>query len=327
MKWERSYNACFIDYSKAFDTVNHEQLISSLPGTEVDDNDIAVIAQLYWQQITRIRKGSDLTEPVKIKRGVRQGCVLSPVMFNLYTEHIFRKTNHIPGVNINGHNINNLRYADDTVLIAEDEASLQDLVTKVKDESEKCGLLMNIKKTKVMLLTKDTKEKKVSIHIDHKEVEQVQSFTYLGQLITDDGKSEGEIRSRIGLAKNAFSKRYKLLTNKNISFQTRLALTKCYVWSLLTYACDTWTLSKQMEAKIEAFEMWSHRRIMGISWKEMKSNAEVLKMIGLKNPELVCIKKKKLAYYGHVRRHHSLQKLVLEGKVNEKRGRGRRRKS
>ena len=205
--------ACFIDYSKAFDTVNHEQLISSLSGTEVDDNEIAVKAHLYWQQITRIRNGSDLTEPVEIKRGVRQGCVLSPVMFNLYTEHIFRKTNHIPGVKINGLNINNLRYADDTVLIAEDEASLQDLVTAVKDEIEKCGLLMNIKKTKVMLLTKHTKKKKV--HIDHKEVEQVQSFTYLGQLTTDDGKSEGEIRSRIGLAKNAFSKRYKLLTNKN----------------------------------------------------------------------------------------------------------------
>ena len=129
---------------------------------------------------------------------------------------------------------------------------------------------MNIKKTKVMLLTKDTKEKKVSIHIDYKEVEQVQSFTYLGQLITEDGKSEGEIRSRIGLAKNAFSKRYKLLTNKNISLKTRLRLTKCYVWSLLTYSCDTWTLSKQMEAKIEAFEMWSYCRIMRISWKEMK---------------------------------------------------------
>ena len=93
-------------------------------------------------------------------------------------------------------------------------------------------------------------------------------------------------RSRIGLAKNAFSKRYKLLTNKNISLKTRLRLTKCYVWSLLTYACDIWTLSKQMEAKIEAFEMWSYRRIMRISWKEMKGNAEVLKMIGLKNAEL-----------------------------------------
>ena len=121
--------ACFIDYSKAFDTVNHEQLISSRSGTEVDDNDIAVIAHLYWQQITRIRNRSNLTEPVKIKRGVRQGCVLSPLIFNLYTEHIFRKTNLIPGVKINGHNINNLRYADDTVLIAEDKASLQDPVT------------------------------------------------------------------------------------------------------------------------------------------------------------------------------------------------------
>ena len=182
-----------------------------------------------------------------------------------------------------------------------------------------------------MLLTKYTKEKKVSIHIDHKEVEQIQSFTYLGQLITDDGKSEGEIRSRIGLVKmHSQRDNYKLLTNKNISLKTRLRLTKCYLWSLLTYACDTWTLSKQMEAKIEAFEMWSYRRTMRIklSWKEMKSNAEVLKMIGLKNTELVLsIKKKKLAYYGHVRRHHSPQKLVLKGKVDGKRGRGRRRKS
>ena len=81
-------------------------------------------------------------------------------------------------------------------------------------------------------------------------------------------------------------------------------------------------------AKIEAFEMWSYRRIKRISWKEMKSNAEVLKMIALKNTELVLsIKKKKLAYYGHVRRHHSLQKLVLGNKVDGKRGRGRRRKS
>ena len=83
-----------------------------------------------------------------------------------------------------------------------------------------------------------------------------------------------------------------------------------------------------MEAKIEAFEMWSYRRIMRISWKEMKSNAEVVKMVGLKNTELVLsIKKKKLAYYGHVRRQHSLQKLALEGKVDGKRSRGRRRKS
>ena len=87
-------------------------------------------------------------------------------------------------------------------------------------------------------------------------------------------------------------------------------------------------ISKQMEAKIEAFEMWSYRRIMTIFWKEMESNAGVLKMIGLKNSELVLsIKKKKLSYYGHVRRHHPLQKLVLEGKVDGKRGRGQRRKS
>ena len=87
----------------------------------------------------------------------------------------------------------------------------------------------------------------------------------------------------------------------------------------MKYACDTWTVSKQMEAKIEAFEMWSYRRIMRISWKEMRSNAEVLKMIGLKNTELVlCIKKKKLAYYRHVRRHHSIKKISVGGHLDGK---------
>ena len=88
---QKDVYTCFIDYSKAFDTVNHEKLIDTLKKkTEMDENDIAIIANLYWRQKTQIKIGTSLTEPVKIKRGVRQGCVLSPSLFNLYTEHIFR---------------------------------------------------------------------------------------------------------------------------------------------------------------------------------------------------------------------------------------------
>ncbi|GFS10182.1 retrovirus-related Pol polyprotein from type-1 retrotransposable element R2 [Elysia marginata] len=92
-----------------------------------------------------------MSEAVKIKRGVRQGCVLSPAIFNLYTEYIFRTIDNIYGLTVGGININNLRYADDTVMLAENEDDLQKLVNTVKEESEKCGLFINIRKTQTML--------------------------------------------------------------------------------------------------------------------------------------------------------------------------------
>ena len=139
---QKDIYACFIDYSKAFDTVNHEKLIECLKTTDINQSDIALIANLYWEQDTKIRIGNDMSESLKIKRGVRQGCVLSPSLFNLYTEHIFRQIDELPGVKIGGRNINNLRYADDTVLLAETEEDLQKIVDQVKRESESFGLLM-----------------------------------------------------------------------------------------------------------------------------------------------------------------------------------------
>ena len=204
MDMDKDIFACFIDYSKAFDTVSHNKLIHTLSKTDVDTNDIALIAHLYWQQITRIRNGTDVSDPVKIKRGVRQGCVLSPSIFYFYTEFIFRETEHIPGLNVNGHNINSLRYADDTVLFAEDEEGLQKLLTAVQQVSKTYGLLMSLKKTKVMVLTKCKDVPKVTIKLDEKRIEQVNSFTYIGQLITEDGRSEEEIKRRIGMVKMMF---------------------------------------------------------------------------------------------------------------------------
>ena len=128
------------------------------------------------------------------------------------------------------------------------------------------------------------------------------------------------------MAKTAFFNMKKILTIQDISGKTRFRLLKCYIWSLFTYGAETWTTKKSTEDKIEAFEMWCYRRMERVSWKEMKTNEEVLKDIGMKEKSLLkIIKKKKLAYYGHVRRHNTLQKTVLEGGVCGERGRGRRR--
>ena len=122
-----------------------------------------------------------------MKRGVRQGCVLSPNLFNLYTENIFKED--LVGVRVGGENVSNLRYADDTVLIAESVKELQALVDEIKDRSKIKGLSMNVKKTKTMVIRKNTKSRcKIEIKVDDKTLEQVKQYLYLGHIITEDWK-------------------------------------------------------------------------------------------------------------------------------------------
>ena len=142
---------CFIDYAKAFDTVYHEGIMECLDMIGMDENDKRLIGNLYWEQTAVVKVGNELSSDFPIKKGVRQGCVLSPKLFNLYTEKIFRESDDLPGCVVGGENVNNLRYADDTALLAESEEELQNLIDVVKRESENKGLKMNVKKTKTML--------------------------------------------------------------------------------------------------------------------------------------------------------------------------------
>ena len=156
---------CFIDYSKAFDRVHHLQLIQCLERIGIDGKDIRIIGNLYWQQKAAIRIGEDLSPFADIKRGVRQGCVLSPYLFNIYTEFIFRDSNDLEGITINGHNINNLRYADDTALIAKSESKLQAIVNCVKERSSQAGLDMNVNKTKTMMISRNPIGKAIKVEV------------------------------------------------------------------------------------------------------------------------------------------------------------------
>ena len=122
IEMQKDLYLCFIDYSKAFDKVRHEKLFNILEHLDIDGKDLRVIRNLYWDQSAAVRIGGELSEYTLIKRGVRQGCVMSPDLFNIYSEMILRNLENYPGVKINGENINNIRYADDTVLIADSEA-------------------------------------------------------------------------------------------------------------------------------------------------------------------------------------------------------------
>ena len=114
-----------------------------------------------------------------------------------------------------------------------------------------------------------------------------------------------------------------VLTNRRISQELRLRLSKCFVLSTFTYGCETWTITKEMEDKINAFEMWIFRRIANIKWTDKIRNEEVCRRLNIDRSLLSEIKQRKLSYFGHLKRHPSIKKEILEGRVDGKRGRGR----
>ncbi|KAK3714907.1 hypothetical protein RRG08_005377 [Elysia crispata] len=140
--------------AKAFDKVKHEKLFEMLNQLDIDGKDLRVLRNLYWDQTAAVRVGGELSEYTNIKRGVRQGCVMSPDLFNLYSKVILRNLDGSEGLKANGENLNNLRYADDTSLLAGSEEDLQRLLNIVVEESEKLGLSLNVKKTECMVVSK-----------------------------------------------------------------------------------------------------------------------------------------------------------------------------
>ena len=172
-EFQKNIYFCFIDYAKAFDCVDHNKLCKILREMGISDHLTCLLRNLYLGQEATVRTEHGTTDWFQIGKGVRQGCVLSPFLFNLYAEYIMRSSGleeTQTGIKIIRRNINNLRYADDTTLMAESEEELKSLLMKVKEESEKAGLKLNIQKTKIMASGPIT-----SWQIDGETVETVKS--------------------------------------------------------------------------------------------------------------------------------------------------------
>lgn len=323
---------CFIDFEKAFDNVNHAKLINILKSIGIDGNDIKFIENLYWKQKAKIKINNILTEEVQIEKGVRQGCILSPCLFNLYSEVIFRNAfdQLNLGIRINGKLIQNIRYADDTVLLATNPEDLQIMLQKLNNTLLEYGLRINTNKTKHMIVSKTPiSETLTPLSLNNKIIDRVKSYKYLGCWLNENWESEKEIRTRIEIARNTFQKMRKLLTNRKINLKLRWRMVKCYIIPILMYGSESWTLKKNLINKLRAFEMWIYRRMLKIKWTDRITNIRVLEIMKKDLEVVSTIKKRKAAYFGHIYRNnkYNLLKLIIEGKIEGKRGRGRRRTS
>ena len=220
------------------------------------------------------------------------------------------------GIKIAGRNINNLRYADDTTPMAEIEEELKSLLMKVKEESEKVGLKLNIQKTKIMASGPVT-----SLEIDGETVETVSDFIFLGSKITADGDCCHEIKRHLLLGRKVMTKLDSISKSRDITLPTKIRLVKAMVFPVVMYGCESWTSKKAESRRIDAFVLWCWRRLLRVPWTAGTSNQSILKEITPECSLEGLMLKLNLQYFGHLmRRVDSLEKTLILGGEGDDRG-------
>jgi len=192
------------------------------------------------------------------------------------------------GLQIGGQMITNLHYADDIILLATLEAELQELVDRLDRVSCKYSLLINVDKTKVMANDGIA----CRILIQSEQLEQVDTFSYLGSLITEDGECTTEFRTRLNREQAIGASIRKIWKSHSIPISTKIGLMKALVWPVATYGCESWTLRKNEETRIDAFEMKGLKTILQVSWTAKKTNEWVLNKAGNMRKQGSCLEKK-----------------------------------
>ena len=226
----------FIDYAKAFNCVGHNKLRKILQEMGIPDHQTCLLRNLYAGQEATVRTGHGTTDWFQIGKGVHQGCILSSCLFNVYAEYIMQNAwldEAQAEIKISGRNINNLRYADDTTLVADSEEELNSLLMKVKVEIEKVGLKLNIQKTKIVASGSTT-----SWQIDGETMETEKDFILGGSKITADGDCSHEIKRYLLLGKKDMTSLDSILKSRDSTLPTKVQV-KAMAFPVVMYGCES----------------------------------------------------------------------------------------
>jgi len=218
-------------------------------------------------------------------------------------------------IKIPGRNINNLRYADDTTFMAESKEEQKSLFMKVKEESEKVGLKLNVQKTNIMASGPIT-----SWEIDGETVETVSDFIFGSSKITADGDCSHGIKRHLLLGRKAMTNLDSVVKSTDITLLTKVHLVKAMVFPAIMYECESWTIKKAECQRIDAFELWCWRRLLRVPWTARRSYQSILKEISPEFSLEGLVLKLKLQYFGHLmQRTDSLEKTLMLGKIEGRR--------
>ncbi|KAJ4451478.1 hypothetical protein ANN_02941 [Periplaneta americana] len=266
---------------------------------------------------TSHRIGEEMSEGNEIGKGVCQGCPLSPILFNIYLVNLVKNCfQNMGGVIVGGRRIKCIRFADVMVLLAQEEMILKNMLLELNDSCEQYGMKINANKTKSMVIGR--KIQKINLRFLNEAIEQVDSFKYLECTLSSNMSCCLEVKRRIAMAKEAFKRKRSIFCGP-LEKQLRKRLVKCFVWSVALYEAETWTLWRNEEKQIEAFEIWIWRRMECVKWTDRIRNEAVLERVSEERMMLKLIRKMKRIWLGHWLRRNCILNDTLEGMVNGRR--------
>ena len=264
---------CFIDYEKAFDTVEHFAIFEALRKTNVNETYINILQNIYNQATARVHLDKLVSTEFPIHRGVRQGDPLSPKLFTAVMEEVFKKAEISEGVNVDGENLSNLRFADDVALLNETSKQMEKHMNNLNSESMKVGLKIHKGKTKYMTNYADSED----ILIGQQKIEKVTEFKYLGQTTHLKDTTKEEIYARIRAAWSCFGKNKEILQDKQLPISLKKRVMDQCILPTMTYGCQTWSLNKQMTNKLRTAQRAMERKMLDLKLKDKIPCAEIRK--------------------------------------------------
>jgi hypothetical protein len=301
---QQSTVTCFLDFAAAFDSIHRQSLWRILEADGLPIKLLNLIKSFYVRPGNRVLINGELTDRFETHTGVRQGCPLSPILFNFVIDWILEKSlTGFSGVRVSPHEaITDLDYADDIAILAENSTEMQCVLERIDKIARSVGLKINAAKSKVFS-SSGRSNNDIAIIINGEEIEEVDNFKYLGSTILPNGQSANEIPNRIDAARKVFFQLRKSLWNRReIRLDTKIKVFKATVRTILLYGCETWPMRQEDERRLSVFDHWCLRSILRVRYIDRISNEEIRRRCH-NIQSLVCvIQQNRLRLAGHVLR-------------------------
>ena len=322
-KGRRIYS-CFIDFEKAFDNINQEVAWEVLKSYGVNHTLIDILKDINENAEVAVRIQNELGNWFRTSKGTRQGDPISPQLFITILERAMDGvTSSNTGISIQGMRINNLRSADDIVLLEENPEDLSVTIARLRNDCRPYGMKLNLLKTKTMVFGERNMEE--TLEVNGEEKQNVEEFTYLGSTVTYDLDCKKEMTLRFAKAKGVLIALDTIWKNKEISLMSKLAILRTCVFSTALYACEAWVVTAEIQRRILAFERICYRKVLRIGWKQRITNEELYDRIHLKETLLQKVIRRKLQLFGYICRMDKNRKIkdILFGMVEGTNKKGR----
>lgn len=326
---QNTLHLVFVDFKKAFDMLLHHNIWNAMKRKGIPEKLINLVKAQYTSFICRVLHKGNLSDPILCRSGVRQGCILSPLLFLLVLDEILttldgNKTGIQWSLRSNDH-LEDLDFADDIALLSTKRSAMQTKLTTLKTNAQKVGLNINISKTKSMQVGAQTP---TSFVLDGLPIERVEKFTYLGSQITTDGGAREDVKTRIRKAQCAFGQLQNIWNSKNLSLKTKIRIFNSNVKSVLLYGCETWLVAEEVTRKLQVFVNRCLRRILQIFWPNTISNLDLHRKC---NQDLIEneIRRRKWGWIGHTLRRdaNNIARQALDWNPQGQRKRGAPRRT